>query len=225
MEFAEVYSELQKLGTAQNVKVYKRHGAGDNLFGVSFADLKKLKKRIKTDHSLASKLWESGNSDARSLALMIADPKALTSSEAENMLNDIDYYIHADLFSELIAKSPLASKNMIKWMKSKKEYPRQCGYDVLSSRLKNGDNIMDEDCLKFLENIKKDIRTSPNRARHAMNNALIAIGVFKPKLADHALKAAHKIGKVEVDHGQTSCKTPDAVDYIKKSLARIKNKK
>jgi len=33
---------------------------------------------------------------------------------------------------------------------------------------------------------------------------------------------AAAIGKVEVDHGETSCKTPDAVPYIEKALARKK---
>jgi hypothetical protein len=28
---------------------------------------------------------------------------------------------------------------------------------------------------------------------------------------------AAKIGKVEVDHGETDCKTPDATEYIKKA--------
>ena len=32
----EVLQELEKLGTAQNRKIYKRHGASDNLYGVSF---------------------------------------------------------------------------------------------------------------------------------------------------------------------------------------------
>jgi len=34
------------------------------------------------------------------------------------------------------------------------------------------------------------------------------------------LAAAKRIGKVEVDHGETSCKTPDASTYIRKAVAR-----
>jgi|GEM_PF-2575689 hypothetical protein len=63
MTFKQTMATLKKMGTAQNVKIYKRHGAGDNLFGVSFANLKLLKKQIKTDHKLAEKLWRTGNSD------------------------------------------------------------------------------------------------------------------------------------------------------------------
>ncbi|MGQ0518236.1 DNA alkylation repair protein, partial [Bacillus sp. D-CC] len=34
-----------------------------------------------------------------------------------------------------------------------------------------------------------------------------------------------KIGKVQVDHGATSCKTPDAESYIKKARERAAKKK
>jgi hypothetical protein len=37
--------------------------------------------------------------------------------------------------------------------------------------------------------------------------------------------AASRIGKVEVDHGETGCKTPDAIPYIKKAAARKKRVK
>jgi hypothetical protein len=41
-------------------------------------------------------------------------------------------------------------------------------------------------------------------------------------LRDEAIAAARRIGKVEVDHGDTDCKTPDAVEYILKVEARRK---
>ena len=50
-----------------------------------------------------------------------------------------------------------------------------------------------------------------------MNGALISIGVYKPSCRTEAIDAAKRIGKVEVDHGETSCKTPDASAYIDKS--------
>ena len=46
----KVLQQLKALGTAQNRKVYARHGAGENLYGVSYANLGKLHKQIKVDH-------------------------------------------------------------------------------------------------------------------------------------------------------------------------------
>jgi hypothetical protein len=53
-----------------------------------------------------------------------------------------------------------------------------------------------------------------------MNNAVIAIGLVNDGLKAKALATAGRIGKVEIDHGDTSCKTPDAAEYILKSAAR-----
>ena len=52
-----------------------------------------------------------------------------------------------------------------------------------------------------------------------MNSALIAVGGSRPALTGRAKQVAADIGKVEVDHGETGCKTPDAVGYIDKMLA------
>lgn len=45
-------------------------------------------------------------------------------------------------------------------------------------------------------------------------------GVPEDRLAAAAIAHARRIGKVEVDHGDTACKTPDAEAYILKTRAR-----
>jgi hypothetical protein len=42
---------------------------------------------------------------------------------------------------------------------------------------------------------------------------VIVIGQ-RPGLRELALAAAKRIGKVEVDHGETSCQVPDAVKFL-----------
>jgi len=225
MTVQQVMTELKKLGTAQNVKVYRRHGCGDNVFGVSFANLKALEKKIKTDHDLAVALWDTGNADARALAMMVADPSRVTSTQADGWVKDLSYYLLADMVAGVVAKSPQAPKKMEKWMASKKEFVRDCGYSMLASGLRDGYELTDASGEKYIKTIEAEIHTSPNRARHAMNNALIAIGVYKPSLTKAAMAAATRIGKVDVDHGQTSCKTPDAAAYIEKTLKHYAERK
>lgn len=224
MSLNQVMAELKKLGTAQTVKIYKRHGAGENLYGVSFANLKTLQKILRTDQALAEQLWETGNVDARCLATMVADPDKLSSALADRWISDISFYMLADLVGGLVARTSHAEESMKRWVKSKEEFVRQCGYDILSSLLAKGNGIPDAECEKYLTTIEKEIKSSPNRARHAMNNALIAIGIYKPELREKAIAAAQRIGKVEVDHGETSCKTPDAVEYINKAAAHYEKK-
>jgi len=221
MDFDSVMAELKAKGTEQNVKVYKRHGAGENVFGVSAADLKKLKKKIKTDHDLAVELWESGNSDARSLATMIADPDEMSPTLATQWMKDVDYYLHGAEVASVVALSEAGLSKMRQWRKQKSEYARATGYSILSDMLKDDpDSIEENECLRILKEIETEIHRSPNRAKHAMVLAVIAIGVYKDEIRDEALEAGERIGEVEVDHGETNCETPEIVSYIRKTVAK-----
>ena len=57
-------------------------------------------------------------------------------------------------------------------------------------------------------------------AAERVAQALIAIGIYKPELRDETIETARRIGRVNVDHGETGCKTPDAIEYIARAKAR-----
>ena len=217
----EVLSKLKKLGKPGAAAIYRRHGATGEVWGVSFADLGKFTKQIKTDHALARQLWDSGVVDARTLALMVADPAVLTPAAAEKWLRDANAPVLLQYLAQLVAKTAFAREKMEQWLGSDQEFPKTCGSSLLAALLMNN-RLSDDDCRKRLASIEKDIHAAPNRARHAMNMGLIAIGIYNPALEKEAIAAARRIGKVEVDHGETGCKTPDAEAYILKAKARKK---
>lgn len=220
MTLSDVMRQLESLGTEQARKIYRRHGAGDNTFGVSFANLGVLRKKIKTDHALARQLWATGNFDARALATMIADPAQATPAELDAWVGDANFYGLADIFASYAASTPHAAKLREKWIRSKEEYVAQAGWSLLSHALKNGESFDDADLEARLAHIVNHIHTAQNRVRHSMNGVLIAIGIYAPQLEKQVLAAAARIGKVVVDHGETGCQTPDAAAYIAKARAR-----
>jgi 3-methyladenine DNA glycosylase AlkD len=221
MNTREIMTILKKQGKPQTAAIYRRHGSGDNVFGVLTSDMAKLQKKIKVDHELAMELWKTGNAEARILAIQAADPKQLTKAIVERMVTDGPVRVIGGYLCGLVARSPIAEKTMRAWMKSKDEYFRELGYGILAARLKDDpESVSDADAEKILATIEKEIHRSPNWARYAMNSALISIGVFKPKLQQKATEAARRIGKVNVDHGETNCKTPDAGAYIEKAAKR-----
>jgi 3-methyladenine DNA glycosylase AlkD len=221
----EVMAALGALGTEQNRKVYRRHGAGENQFGVSFANLNKLQKRIKTDQELAEALWQTGNADARCLALMIADARAMTAQDLDRWLDDIEearYYTLADLLVRHVAgKSSHARAKAEQWIAAgEREYTGQAGWDLLAVLAMQDEELPDAYFEPYLGMVRSQVHASKNRVRHAMNNALIAIGLRNQALRSCASEVAAEIGKVRVDHGQTGCKTPDARAYIDRAWAR-----
>lgn len=221
LTFQEVMAELKKMGTAQNIKIYKRHGAGDNLFGVSFANLNVLKKKIKKDQDIAAQLWATGNTDARSLATMVADPAQMDEETLDDWLKDISYYMLADIFAgNIVSKTAFAKKKMETWTRSDDEWIGRAGWQLLAHLAMKDESLKNEDFEPYLDIIEKNIHSSKNRIREAMNRALIAIGMRNEELEARAMAAAAVIGKVDVDHGETGCKTPDAIAYIKKAKNR-----
>lgn len=227
MNLQEVMTTLESQGSEQTRKTWRRHGSGDNIFGVNFADLKVLAKKIKCDHELACQLWETQNVDAQTFATMILDPQKLDEETARRWVTGLSYYALAMLLAGCIAQSGFSRVVVIdKWIDSDNEFMRQCAYDTLTAMLKNESSRASENCLstaecrKFLVKIESEIAGAPNRVRYSMNSALIAIGIYKAELTDEALKCADRIGKVVIDHGDTGCKTPDARPYIEKAVNR-----
>lgn len=216
-------AEMKKLGTAQAVKIYKRHGMVEPLFGVSFANLGVLKKQIKVDHDLAQKLWASGNGDARNLAVMIADPAKFTSKQVDAWAKDQDGYGSCDMLSGLIGKTAFAQEKAEAWIKSKDEWIGRTGWNLIGGLAMNQENKLPDSYFEqMLGKIEKEIHGAKNFTRHAMNMTLICIGARSVNLRKKAEAAAGRIGKVVVDHGETDCKTPAAIPYIEKMWARKK---
>ncbi|WP_442604371.1 DNA alkylation repair protein [Paenibacillus sp. KN14-4R] len=223
MDLQAALSTLESLGTEQNRKTFKRHGAGDNLYGVSFANLNKLKKSIKVDQSLAEQLWATGNTDARTLATMIADPKLMTSEQVDSWIQDTQYSCLIDEFvKHVVAKTPFALTKMELWTASDDEWIGRAGWQTLACLALSKQEIDDTQFEQYLEIIRNHIHEHKNRTREAMNIALIAIGVRNEHLETKAKDVARAIGQVHVDHGDTACKTPDAISYMDKTNARKK---
>ena len=224
MNLQEAMQQLQEMGTAQNRKVYARHGVRENMFGVSYANLNKLAKTARKDHSLALELWNTGNHDARVLATMVADPAQAGESLLDQWLADLDSYVITDAFSGFAGKTGMAQVKGEEWIGSDEEWPGRAGWHLVSHLAMKDQELPDAYFAGHLATIEGEIHARKNRVRDAMNNALIAIGIRNGALEEQALAAAARIGKVEVDHGETGCKTPDAADYIRRTLERRRKK-
>ena len=224
MSFRTIMAGLRTMGTEQNRKVYARHGVGRKMYGVSYANLNKLKKQIGTDHALAEKLWASGNHDARVLAIMVADPVEMKSGTLDTWARDLDSYVLADALGDLVAQTPFVFNKFEKWSRSKAEFVGQVGWRLLSYLASHDHDLNNAFFIEQIRTIESEVHPRANRVRHSMNGALIGIGARNATLRKRATAAANRIGTIQVDHGQTNCTTPAAVPYIDKMWARRKAK-
>ena len=223
MSLAEAMRELEKAGSAQTRKTYARHGAKEPMFGVSFAALKTLVKRIGVDHELALALWDTKNHDARTLAMKIADPAKIRPSDLDRWARETN--ARMGYVAMLAAESPHGSAKAREWFASSNATLRASAWTLAGLLASLDETIPDEWFTRLVDQIEKTIHSAPNAERETMNTALIAIGGRNAALRKAATAAAKRIGKVDVDHGDTACKTPDAGPYIEKMWAHATAKK
>lgn len=221
---ASVMAALEKAGTAQNRKIWARHGATEPMFGVSFAELHRLTKAIGADHDLARALWATGNYDARILALKVADPRRTTQDDLEGWAATAGAKAVVSYLAQLAAETPHGAALATKWLDAPDAPGSGPAWALVAQMAMTDTTTPDAWFEERLGEIQAKIRTAPNERRAAMNHAVIAIGCRSAALRKAATAAAKRIGKVDVDHGETSCKTPDAVPYIEKSWAHSTSK-
>ncbi|MCY1039903.1 DNA alkylation repair protein [Corallococcus sp. bb12-1] len=220
MTLDETMQELERLGSPQTRKTYLRHGAPEPLSGVNFGPLGVLKKRIGTAPTLARSLWASGHTEARLLATMVVDAPALSWTELGAWAKSLDWHTLTDVFVTNVAlRSPHALK-ALEWTRSSSEWVGRAGWQLLASLLVKTTVLAGEDLAPWVKRIEQELPTAKNRVREAMNSALIALGAQGGALQTAALATAKRLGKVEVDQGDTACETPDAAQYIQKIQAR-----
>ncbi len=206
MDFKNIYTDLKQCGTDELMKEYVKKGAKGDTFGVSFGDLQKIKEKIVSPDGqkgynlpVAKELWNTRNLDARLLACMIADPSLLTRNDANKWASMVNFYLLADKFAELIAQTSFGIDVMYHWIQSQEEYIKRIGFMILKYFAENDSKRSDLFFKAFIQKLKQEIQTSPNRAKEALLKCMVAIGSRNEFLRDQILDAARGIGPVVIE--------------------------
>jgi 3-methyladenine DNA glycosylase AlkD len=216
MSTSDVLDHFQAVRSDQIATIYSRRNPTAKTLGVRFGDIDKLAKKIKKDTPLAVELWETGSVEARELACRIIEPTALTEERIDRWVREIDYPTVADSFAGVVYKTPFAGQKMDEWTRSPEEFVRRAGFNLVYQFAADPkSDVGDAVLLRYLDQIGREIHTSPNWARETMNMVPIAIGKRNDTLYPHALAVATGYGTVSVFHGdKTNCKIWNAVDAL-----------
>ena len=216
---SQVMTALKKKGSAQTRKIYARHGAPEDMFGVKVADLKVIAKQIKGNQDLACELYETGNSDAMYLAGIVADGTQMKKKQLDDWAKAASWYMISEYSVPGVTnESPFARDLAAKWIKSKKDHIAACGWSTYSGvvTIQHDEELDLKEVESLLKQVSNNIDKSGGRVRYTMNGFVISVGTYVKPLSKKAKATAKKLGKVEVDMGETSCKVPVALDYIEK---------
>jgi len=219
MTVEEIVAELKKKGSTSTKNVLMKHGAKEPFYGVKVADLKVIQKKVKKNHELALELYDTGISDARYLAGLIAEPAKMTKKQLQHWVKNANWYMLTEYtVAWVAAESNYGWELAMEWIDSKNEGIASCGWSTLSSivAIKQDDELDMAALKKLLKRVEKEIDKAANRVKYTMNGFVISVGCYVTSLTETATATAHKLGQVYVDMGGTACKVPLATDYIDK---------
>jgi 3-methyladenine DNA glycosylase AlkD len=193
MNVKEILKQLESLGDDARRAHNTKAGAPDNQFGVKLGDIRVMAKKIKTDHELALKLWDTGNVEAQLLATLIIKPRSLSADELDKLTRSATCAQVADwLNSYVVAEHPEKESLREKWMKAKDRWAARAGWHFTASRVNKGGGGLDLPAL--LDRIEKEMPKAMPEVQWTMNNTLAAIGIHHPELRKRAVAIGEKIG-------------------------------
>jgi 3-methyladenine DNA glycosylase AlkD len=196
MTVKEILTHLETLGDDARRKHNAKAGAPENQFGVKLGDLRTVAKKIKTDHALAVKLWETGNVEAQLLATLICKPASFSLDELDAMTRSTTCTQVADwMNSYVVAQHPDKDTLRAKWMKEKDRWAARAGWHLTASRINKGVSCDgDINPVALLDRIEKELPKARPEVQWTMNNTLGAIGIKHQEHRERAIAIGEKIG-------------------------------
>jgi len=113
---------------------------------------------------------------------------------------------------------------MVEWTDSNRGHYKRAGYVLPGRFAKKGkeDEISEIELMDYLDGIERELQEERNWVREVMNYALIHIGSRRGILNRRGIEVAKKIGKVNVDYGEASCKVPDAFENLSSDKLKLR---
>jgi 3-methyladenine DNA glycosylase AlkD len=204
MTVKEILAQLESLGDEKRRQYNAKTGHDgipgvplDKQFGVKTGDIRKLAKKLKTNHKLALELWKTGNVDAQMVAILIMDPKELSAKQLDTMVREARFgWVAEWLQSYIIKEQPPDVKEALreKWMKKseKDSWAVRAGWHLTASKVNSG--AKDLDLPALLDRIEKEMPKAKPETQWTMNNTLGAIAIKHAKHRKRAVAIGEKIG-------------------------------
>jgi 3-methyladenine DNA glycosylase AlkD len=215
----DTLKQLEALGNEKMRAQNKKHGSGDNQFGVRLGDIRKLAEKIKTNHELALALWETGNLDARLLAILLLKPRNLSRAEMDRMVRSATAAQLADWLNSYVVKNHPDKEALRQvWMAADDPWAARAGWSLTSGRVARSPEGLDLPAL--LERIESEMGGAAPEVQWTMNSCLAGIGIHFPKHRKRAIAIGEALGVYRDYPVSKGCTSPFAPIWINEMVRR-----
>ncbi len=219
MTLDEALARLKTLRNDTTWALNEKNGAAGRQFGVKHGDIRTLAKEIKVDQALALQLWDTGNIDARYLAILILKPKALSVAEVEAMLKSNAFLWVSDWFNSYVLKPHPAKEDLrLKWAQDPHPIAARAHWSLTAERVQKSPEGLDLSVL--LDRIEAEMPQAPEPVQWTMNNTLAAIGIGHPAHRARAIAIGERLGIYRDYPTPRGCTSPFAPLWIGEMVRR-----
>jgi 3-methyladenine DNA glycosylase AlkD len=213
---AEVMAELAALEDPRAREVNEKRGDDH---GVNLGKLRAVAKRLKTQQELACRLWETGDTAARLLALLICRPKAFGRDELDAMVRDARTpKVHDWLVSYVAKKSPHCEALRLAWLADPDPVVASAGWALTTDRVAKKPEGLD--LAGLLDVIEAEMKDAPDRLQWAMNHCLAQIGIDHAGHRARALDIGERLQVLKDYPTPPNCTSPYAPIWITEMVRR-----
>ena len=213
---AEVMAELAALEDPKARQVNERHGDDH---GVNLGKLRALAKRLKTQQDLACQLWQTGDTAARLLAILVCRPKAFKRDELDVMLREARTpKVHDWLVNNVVKKNPHAEELRVAWSADPDPVVASAGWALTTERVARKPEGLDLAAL--LDVIEAEMKDAPDRLQWAMNSCLAQIGIDHAEHRARAIDIGERLAVLKDYPTSPGCTSPYAPTWITEMVRR-----
>jgi 3-methyladenine DNA glycosylase AlkD len=220
MTVPAVLTKLEALGNPSVRERNRKRGAGDTpQFGVLLGKIRKLAKEIGSDHRLAMELWQTGNIDARLLAILLLTPKRLSRSELDAMVRDPGFVQTAEWLDAYVTRAhPEKEALRVAWLSDPDPWAARAGWSLTAERIGKDPNGLDLPAL--LDRIEAELTDAPPETQWTMNNSLAGIGIHHSEHRERAVDIGESLGVYRDYPTPKGCTSPFAPEWIAEMVRR-----
>ncbi|WP_309994088.1 DNA alkylation repair protein [Arthrobacter pascens] len=209
-------AELGELEDPKARVVNERHGDDH---GVNLSKLRALAKRLKTQQELACRLWETADTAARLLAILICRPKAFERDELDAMLREARTpKVHDWLVNYVVKKSAHSEGLRVSWSADPDPVVASAGWALTTERVAKKPEGLD--LAGLLDVIEAEMKDAPDRLQWAMNHCLAQIGIEHPGHRARALDIGERLEVLKDYPTPPNCTSPFAPIWITEMVRR-----
>jgi len=196
---SEILREMRALANPAALEGMARYGIDtSSALGLSVPTIRAIAKRVGKDQALAEELWNSRGREARILASMVADPRAITRSTMDRWVRDLSSWDVCDACCcDLFDRTPFVWQKIPKWAAAgsgaKGEYIRRAAFSTLAGAAVHHKAAEDQRFLEGLVLVERYAFDDRNFVRKAVNWALRNIGKRNAGLLRAAVACAKRV--------------------------------